>query len=496
MAIPYHEAIGDRGAGFRLKRVMRVVVAAVLSALLSMPAARAADYSEARFAFQRLEARERVVLPLMLIATGRYNGMAYSEFNKRIFRGILEYQQALGAAPTGILTPTQTTTLYHEGFTFWNALGMRQVDMPRGAGSLFAPLNLVGYPQTTERGLAYEAIDSAVAIDLSTYPPGDTSFQLLYSKLSTPTARREVTYKVMRDDFFVVSGKLGKRNYYTKYFADRGYASGFTLSWNAISFPQGDRVAVLMSNTFFPASAGGAPAVSEAEPDTAPVYAPPVAPEPTAPPLEAEARGGTSYGSGFFVSSDGLLVTNNHVVERCTTITVVGSGPAVVAARDVANDLALLRTRTGSFAVGLRNTPINLGEQVYALGYPYAGTLDNGLNITNGLISSLSGIQNDSRYIQITAAVQPGNSGGPLVDESGNLTGVVTARLDDLNMLKKSGALPQNVNFAIRSDFVLSFLRANSVEPSATVSSTRLPASDIAKAGRSFTAQVVCVDGA
>jgi S1-C subfamily serine protease len=295
-----------------------------------------------------------------------------------------------------------------------------------------------------------------------------------------------VNYKVLRDDFFVVHGTLDGRDYYTKFILDRGYAAGFTFAWDSRALPSGDRVAVLMSNSFFPADTGNAPSIAETQP-AQPVINPP--PEPQRP-----SSGGTSYGSGFFVTSDGLMVTNNHVVEKCTSITVGGSNPAVVTARDVGNDLALIRTSYPGTAAALRSASIGLGDVVYALGYPFAGTLDNGLNITNGLVSSLSGIQNDSRYVQITAAVQPGNSGGPLVDEFGNIAGVVSARLDDLNMLRTSGMLPQNVNFAIRSDFVMSFLRANSVEPTAIPSIAKQTAADIARAGRSFTAQIVCVE--
>ncbi len=467
---------------------MRVFALALIAGLCFAVTAHAADYAESRAAYQRLDQNDRFMVGLMLVATGRYNGMIYGDFNKRLYRGIIEYQQSLGAAPTGILTADQTASLYREGGQYFAALGMKKLEMPLGAGTVFVPLALAPYSQRTERGIAYEAGDRAVSVDLSAYPPGEVVFHALYARLSKTSNRRQVTYKVLRDDFFVVSGTLDGRNYYTKYLLDRGFASGFTFAWDARVLPSGDRIAVLMSNSFFPAFASGSASVAEAEP-AQPTTSPP--PEPQRP----ASGGGISTGSGFFVTSDGLMVTNNHVVEKCTSITVGGSSPAVVAARDVGNDLALIRTSYPGTAAALRTASIGLGDVVYALGYPFAGTLDNGLNITNGLVSSLSGIQNDSRYVQITAAVQPGNSGGPLVDEFGNVAGVVSARLDDLNMLKTSGMLPQNVNFAIRSDFVMSFLRANSVEPTGSPSVVKQAASDIARAGRSFTAQIVCVEG-
>ena len=129
------------------------------------------------------------------------------------------------------------------------------------------------------------------------------------------------------------------------------------------------------------------------------------------------------------------------------------------------------------------------------MGFPYSGVLGAGINFTGGLISSLSGIGNDSRYLQFTAAVQPGNSGGPLVDGNGLIVGVVSARLADIEMLKQSGSLPQNVNFAIRGDLATGFLRANGVQPLVAEPKSPLSASEIATNAQAYTVQVICQPG-
>lgn len=487
-------ALVVRGGGLSgLGIVRRCFLFLLVMVLLAPASSRAADYFDAKIAFERLDSSSRLTIPLMLVTIGHYNGMVSGELNRRIYRGILEYQASLGAPATGILTPSQTESLHRVGFQVWRNWGLQSSEMPMGRGVLYLPFNLVGYAQPTARGRAYEAADSSVAVDLSVYAPGESSLAALYAKLAKTGGRRAVKYKVLRSDFFVVSGTLGSRDYYTKFAYDRGYLVGFTLAWDPTRMGVGDRLAVLMSNTFFPGVKPEASPIAEdrSEPMPAQVAAVP----PPAPAQPEPSRGGVSTGSGFFVKDDGLVVTNNHVVENCTSIDVLKAGSATILARDVSNDLALLRTAGQGRSVQFRASPIQLGEAVYALGYPYAGTLDNGLNFTNGLVSSLAGIQNDSRYIQVTAAVQPGNSGGPLMDEFGTVAGVVTARLNDINMLKNSGSLPQNVNFAIRSDFVMSFLRANGIEPnSAGGSGVKMPASDIAARGREFTVQIVCAE--
>jgi S1-C subfamily serine protease len=216
--------------------------------------------------------------------------------------------------------------------------------------------------------------------------------------------------------------------------------------------------------------------------------APPIVSEQPAAPTESY----TTTGTGFTVSNDGFVLTNRHVVEKCGGITIHDRGPAIVRELDETNDLALLKLQGSTVAATFRSTSPDLGEAVYALGFPYSGVLGPGVNFTGGLISSLSGIGNDSRYLQFTAPIQPGNSGGPLVDANGLIVGVVSARLADIEILKASGSLPQNVNFAIRSDLAEGFLRANGVAPAVAEPKSPLSTSAIASNAQAYTVQVVC----
>ena len=98
-----------------------------------------------------------------------------------------------------------------------------------------------------------------------------------------------------------------------------------------------------------------------------------------------------------------------------------------------------------------------LGEGVAAFGYPHVDLLSSSGNFTLGNITALSGIGDDSREVQISAPVQSGNSGGPLLDMGGNIVGIVASKLDALKVAARGGDLPQNVNFAIKSSLLASF---------------------------------------
>ena len=103
---------------------------------------------------------------------------------------------------------------------------------------------------------------------------------------------------------------------------------------------------------------------------------------------------------------------------------------------------------------------VKLGGTVATVGFPNIGLQGFAPKLAKGEIASLSGASDDPRYFQISVPVQPGNSGGALVDERGNVVGVVSAKLSARAALATSGALPENVNYAVKSSFLLSFLES------------------------------------
>ena len=128
---------------------------------------------------------------------------------------------------------------------------------------------------------------------------------------------------------------------------------------------------------------------------------------------------------------------------------------------DAANDLALLKAE-GRFAAlpVVASRAMRLGSTVATVGFPNVGLQGFAPKLARGEIAALSGAQDDARYFQISVPVQPGNSGGALVEERGNVVGVVSAKLNARAALAASGALPENVNYAVKSSFLLSFLES------------------------------------
>ncbi|HVU26832.1 MAG TPA: tetratricopeptide repeat-containing serine protease family protein [Verrucomicrobiae bacterium] len=172
----------------------------------------------------------------------------------------------------------------------------------------------------------------------------------------------------------------------------------------------------------------------------------------------------TASGTGFFITDDGYLISNLHVVKDATKVrllTSVGTIDAKVVQTDSANDIALLKA-DGKFS----SLPIapsksaSLGDTVFTLGFPDPTLQGFAPKLAKGEIASLSGAADDARYFQVSVPVQPGNSGGALVDARGNVIGIVSAKLDASAALAASGALPENVNYAVKSSFLLSFLES------------------------------------
>ncbi len=199
-------------------------------------------------------------------------------------------------------------------------------------------------------------------------------------------------------------------------------------------------------------------------------------------------------GSGFAITAEGHILTNNHVVQDCSEARITPYTKVKLIASDIEVDLALLKgsQRDHPAAKFREGRGIRTGDSVVGAGFPLPEILASDLNITTGTVNALAGIGGDRRLIQISAPVQPGNSGGPLLDLSGNIVGIIVSKLDAIEVAKITGDIPQNVNFAISAFAARSFLDAQGVAYDLARSEEDRPVADIAAEARGYTVLIEC----
>jgi serine protease Do len=206
----------------------------------------------------------------------------------------------------------------------------------------------------------------------------------------------------------------------------------------------------------------------------------------TSPPV----AGITVSGSGLFVTPN-LLLTASHVVEECEKPIQVrfperASNIVTIFGQDRTNDLVLLHTEIKNGSVAAFRLRPRLGEPVASYGFPQAGILSSSGNFTLGSVTSLAGSGDDTRLFQISAPIQPGNSGGPVLDMSANVIGMVVSQVSKM----------QNVNFAVQAPLIINFLSikgvATKMDNSASKDQRDLSPPDVADIAKEFIVQVYC----
>ena len=212
--------------------------------------------------------------------------------------------------------------------------------------------------------------------------------------------------------------------------------------------------------------------------------------------LAVSAAAQVSTGTAFSVAP-GLLITNHHIIKGCGSVDIIspdGRRSGAIVDADAQIDLALLHAAGIKGATARLRSPrqVRLGESVMVFGFPLAGSLTSGGNFTSGLVSGLRGLRDAAGEIQITAPVQPGNSGGPVMDASGLVIGVVQAKLDALHSAITTGDIPQNINFAISLEVLADFLAKNRVPFRDATVAAALDTARVAELAQSFTYRVEC----
>jgi len=188
-------------------------------------------------------------------------------------------------------------------------------------------------------------------------------------------------------------------------------------------------------------------------------FIPQLADQGWAPPPVHSASDAVFTGTCFAVSDTGLLLTSNHVVDNARSIEIRladgRSERAVVEKASSSNDLALLRIQAATSGYLTLAPPrrAELGQPVFTLGFPATSILGKDHKFTDGSISALSGLGGEASFLQISVPIQPGNSGGPLLNDQGEVLGIITSTAAVEHFMKTTGSLPQNVNWAVKAEY-------------------------------------------
>lgn len=421
--------------------------------MLAALAAMAATPAAAQEAVQRIEG-----LRLQLVAAGVAPPFSEPWTPEAQRQALRAFQARSGLAQTGVSDAPTIAALKRATERTLAKWDLKAYTHPLARTVQLIPIGIGSAPVRTQTGLAFRSPDGSATIDYAMVPP-NLGLAEVHSRL---TARGSVRMQRITADLSVVE-TVSQGKVVTSRYERRGQSIvGWTFGYEPSKWPDGPLIASAMT---IPTTAGGS------------------------------SREATS-GSGFAVSQAGHVVTNAHVVRGCDTVTISRTGEMKVIARDDETDLAVLEKAPSSGPsippIALRSGRIKLGEAAYALGYPLSGTLGSGLNFTNGIVSSLAGLRGDPKAIQFTSPIQPGSSGGPLLDATGAVIGVIVAKFDDSALFQSAGQISQNVNFALRTETLATFLRRAGIpfEPAQD-----LPAADptaIAEFGEARTVQVVC----
>ncbi len=193
-----------------------------------------------------------------------------------------------------------------------------------------------------------------------------------------------------------------------------------------------------------------------------------------------------SSGSGFFISNDGYILTNHHVIKDSKNVSIMINQkkvPVTVVDVDTVNDIALLKADITAKGIAIENqAEAKKGSEIVVLGYPNVNIQGNSVKATFGNINDNRGITGDVRHYQISAAIQHGNSGSPLVDSKGNVVGIVVSTLNQSAMLKATGSLTQNVNYAIKVAYAMPMLMNHNVNLVTTKGTNDLSKVDLVSA--------------
>ncbi|HRD75515.1 MAG TPA: trypsin-like peptidase domain-containing protein [Hyphomicrobiaceae bacterium] len=460
---------------------------------------------------QSSDADEIKVLQYLLLWSGDYAGQIDGFVDPMLQQAVRDFQARAGVRDKAF-DSGQAKQLVDEATQAAKRVGYAYILDEATKAHVALPRDILSDGKANGKGSRFTTTDNLVEVETIRYEPGgDVTLLQLYRKFLEPLDRSALIQNSFRGDHFVLAWFVGSRQHLVRMHDRSGEVRGIEIRFDRNARSAFYPIAVAMVHDyspFAPQSAVAALRQPKITSTLAPSDDPPPRGEPrrgrpgpgnTGPIGPSPRRGSVSIssGSGFIVSPRGHILTNAHVVDDCTSISTGIHKSVKLVGIDKRNDLALLLppgTPPPNIVVAkFASEAVRLGEDVATFGFPLRDILADQLNMTTGIVSSLAGLRGDPKFIQISAPVQRGNSGGPVVDLAGRVIGVVTAKLDALGIAKASGGdLPQVVNFAVRHELGISFMRRYGVEPILAPETEAMRKRDLAKLAADFTLAITC----
>ncbi len=433
----------------------------------------------AQIAFERLPEAERRAIQDDLIWASDYSGVTSGSFGKRTFDAILAVQRAAKLPDSGILDAASRAILAANAQKARVAAKFAAQTDARTGIRIGVPGQLLTRREAQGTGTLWSSADGKIALTTAIGQGTIADLPAAYERVLAAPGRK-VTYKLLRPDFFVVTGESGTRRFYTRFGAAPGGMRGFTLSYEGDLAKTMDRVVIAVANSFEPfpsANAAGSPGAAAAIAGAGVAAAVPGAPAlltTRPPPAPTERRGNA------LLIAEGKAIVPSALLNGCKSITIAGR-PAQTGANDPVGGISLL-----TFSGGPRFKVLNLGETPAAdrplvvLGYS-TGISDAGLTVTAAEASTRQGV---------FGALQASSAGSAVVDRSGRLVALVAAEASAPKTL--NGVVAAKRYAMIPADTLASFAGNNSVTLAHDGATREMTTGEIVNAAGGVVQPLVC----
>jgi hypothetical protein len=421
-----------------------VMLCSVAIAQVPAPAAPAQNpqLAAAQLSFEAMPEAERKAIQTDLIWTGHFNGAASGSYGPLTFRAINALKAGRGA-PDGLLNPAERQALAQAAKAARDAAGFRLINDDRTGIRIGIPERVLPKREATPAGGSrWQSADGKITLDASATPPGEDLVATFEKATAVnPNAPgRKITYKLLRPDFFVVTGETSTGKFYRRLAAGPQGLRGFSIGYDKALSASVDKLVIAIASSFEPFPTGPLPADQPRLVATVPISLP-GAPPPQARPTE---RYGVALGL-----SDKVALTAISAVDGCRSLRA-GGRPARLRLKDDASGLALLDLDGGGTAAsGIRSEALGERENLVLVAFGDDGGKRAPMALPGQAVRTSTGSA-------VFAPLQPGQSGSPVFDRQGRLAGLVTANPSDKFLI--AGVAPQRAYAVAESAALQAFL--------------------------------------